>query len=101
MHIFWLLGFRGDILKMATGGGQPNISQDTVRSLRIPAPDVSTQREIVRFLEREEGLYRSKTELLNKRLELLAERKQALITAAVTGQIDVTSAGRATADLRA
>jgi type I restriction enzyme S subunit len=40
-------------------------------------------------VEEEHARYRS---LLARRSALLAERRQALITAAVTGQIDVTTA---------
>jgi type I restriction enzyme S subunit len=54
---------------------------------------VAEQRNIGRdcdALEEENAGYRSR---LARRSALLAERRQALITAAVTGQIDVTTAG--------
>ena len=91
---YWFIAHRTEIVQLGSGGGQPNISQDLVRSLRIPAPDsVAEQRNIGRdcdALEEENAGYRSR---LARRSALLAERRQALITAAVTGQIDVTTAG--------
>ena len=90
---YWFIAHRTEIVQLGSGGGQPNISQDLVRSLRIPAPDsVAEQRKIGRdcdALEEENAGYRSR---LARRSALLAERRQALITAAVTGQIDVTTA---------
>ena len=90
---YWFVAHRAEIVQLGSGGGQPNISQDLVRSLRIPAPDsVAEQRKIGRDCdarEEENASYRSR---LSRRSALLAERRQALITAAVTGQIDVTAA---------
>jgi type I restriction enzyme, S subunit len=90
---YWFIAHRTGIVQLGSGGGQPNISQDLIRSLRIPAPDsVAEQRAIGRdcdALEEENASYRSR---LSRRSALLAERRQALITAAVTGQIDVTTA---------
>jgi type I restriction enzyme S subunit len=90
---YWFVAHRAEIVQLGSGGGQPNISQDLVRSLRIPAPDsVAEQRRIGRDCdarEEENASYRSR---LSRRSALLAERRQALITAAVTGQIDVTTA---------
>jgi type I restriction enzyme, S subunit len=91
--LYWFIAHRTEIVQLGSGGGQPNISQDLVRSLRIPAPDsVAEQKRIGRdcdAVEEEHARYRS---LLARRSALLAERRQALITAAVTGQIDVTTA---------
>jgi type I restriction enzyme S subunit len=91
--LYWFIAHRTEMVQLGSGGGQPNISQDLVRSLRIPAPDsVAEQRKIGRDCdarEEENASYRSR---LSRRSALLAERRQALITAAVTGQIDVTTA---------
>jgi type I restriction enzyme S subunit len=90
---YWFLAHRPEIVQLGSGCGQPNISQDLVRSLSIPAPDsVAEQRRIGQACaaaEEENAAYRS---LLSRRSALLAERRQALITAAVTGQFDVTTA---------
>lgn len=88
---YWLLAHREYITTLASGGGQPNISQDLVRSLRIPAPSLHQQHGIVSTIESGEAQVKRQRQLLARRRELLAEWRQALITAAVTGQFDVAT----------
>ena len=38
---YWLAGFRGVLISHSAGGGQPNLSQEALRALRIPACGVS------------------------------------------------------------
>lgn len=86
---FWMLGHRGGIISMASGGGQPNISQEDIRRLRIPLPKTNTLSPILARLEREHA---SKAEIargMERQIDLLTERRQSLITAAVTGQIPI------------
>ena len=91
---YWFCAHRAEILRLGSGGGQPNISQELIRSLRIPAPDsLQTQRDIAgecRIIDEE---INNRQMMLLRRVDLLSERRQALITAAVTGQFDVTTAG--------
>ncbi|MET7596574.1 restriction endonuclease subunit S [Streptomyces sp. NPDC005481] len=88
----WFRAHREEILKLASGGGQPNISQDLVRGLRIPAPSRHEQGEIVHQANSLESMSSRQQQFQMRRAELLTERRQALITAAVTGQFDVTTA---------
>ncbi|WP_103534423.1 restriction endonuclease subunit S [Streptomyces sp. SM11] len=91
---FWFRGHREEILRLASGGGQPNISQDLVRSLRLPAPfPREEQEEIAARAAAVETAVSRQRQLQMRRALLLAERRQALITAAVTGQFDVSTAG--------
>ncbi|MGH3776160.1 MAG: restriction endonuclease subunit S [Pseudonocardiaceae bacterium] len=95
---YWLLAHRSEILRLASGGGQPNISQDLVRMLRIPAPESpGEQQYIVNQCDEINSQSSAQQAQLIQRSSLLAERRQALITAAVAGQIDVTTAGGASA----
>ncbi len=90
---YWLLAHRPHIIELAVGAGQPNISQEIVRSLRIPTPGLPEQRHIVNELR---TLDRQVDGLMSRcadSVRLLLERRQALITAAVTGQLDVATAG--------
>lgn len=48
---YWLWAHRVEIADLGAGGGQPNISQDTIRMLRIPAPDLGSQSAIVSALD--------------------------------------------------
>ena len=60
--------------------------------LRIPLPSVNEQKEIVQTIRRQNNRIDSLTDRVRRQQELLRERREALITAAVTGQFDVTTA---------
>ncbi len=89
---FLLLAARDHLLRQASGGGQPNINQDKIRSLRVPTPPIAEQQQIVEYLQQKT----TSTQLLiakaDQLIVLSKERRSALITAAVTGQIDVRAA---------
>ena len=86
---WWLWAYREHIISMAYGAGQPNISQEVIRGLRIPAPEVKEQQEIVDRIEREADRVERSIAKLTEFVELLVERRQALITAVVTGEMSV------------
>ena len=95
---FALLAARRHLLTLASGGGQPNINQDKLRSLRIPIPPEHEQTDIVRSLDKS---LRDATQLAREAkilIDLARERRAALITAAVTGQIDVTAKNKPAAE---
>lgn len=62
---------------------------DELLSLRTPVPPMDEQQEIVRRFEGEASRTRSAIGALGRQVGLLTERRQALITAAVTGQLAV------------
>lgn len=84
-----LLAAREWLLLEAAGGGQPNINQDTIRSFRIPVPPLEDQRRIVDRLDEQTATIDTLIAETEKFIDLAHERRSALITAAVTGQIDV------------
>lgn len=74
-------------------------SSSKILNFPIPLPPVRHQHEMVHDLRRWLGTAARAQKELSRQLELLAERRQALITAAVTGQIDVpTASGRGIED---
>ncbi len=47
-YLYWILKHQTDnFIKLSTGGGQPNISQQIIRNFQIPLPPLSVQEEIV------------------------------------------------------
>ena len=88
----WFHAHRSHIMALASGGGQPNINQDLVRSLFISAPNIKKQKEIVDILSEYQEDLREADDALIRQIDLLQEYKQSLITAAVTGEFDVTTA---------
>ena len=90
MYLFyWLISFRQEIIQLSSGGGQPNINQEKVAALKISTPTLEEQKEIISFLDQETLKLRQLMVKANKVIELLKERRTALISAAVTGKIDV------------
>ena len=86
---WWLWANRENLISMAYGSGQPNISQEIVRGLRVPAPGVSEQRRIAQRIDAEVAQTERAKSKLNRLIALLNERRQALITATVTGEFPV------------
>ncbi len=86
---YWLMAFRGDIVDLfSAGGGQPNINQEAIANLWVPSPIPEEQATIVAALDREiariDALIQKKTRFI----ELLKEKRQALISHAVTKGLD-------------
>jgi type I restriction enzyme S subunit len=81
---YWLWMRRPILISLSTGGGQPNLSQDDLRQIRISTPPLAEQRAIAWFLDRETGRM---DQLVAKKLELierLREKRTALISRTVT-----------------
>jgi type I restriction enzyme S subunit len=75
-----------------TGVSVPHISPDQILAFPIPVPPLDEQRAIARFLQDEENSLAGMTQSCGQATALLKERRSALISAAVTGQIDVRGA---------
>ena len=81
---YWFLGLRQQILSLATGGGQPNVSQDILRTLRVGCPERTEQTKIASFLDRETAKIDALVAEQQRLIELLKEKRQAVISHAVT-----------------
>ena len=81
---YWLQAFKNEIIQLSSGGGQPNINQEKVASLKISAPLVEDQVTIVNFLDHETAKIHSLISKQEKLIELLKEKRQAVISHAVT-----------------
>ena len=74
------------LLVSAIGGGQPNISQDTIRKQKIVVPPFVEQQAIADYLDKKCALVDSSISKAQHQVELLQEYKQSLITEVVTGK---------------
>lgn len=81
---YWFLGNRKEIINLSQGGGQPNISQDIIRSLRVYCPPIDEQIQIADFLDQKTAEIDSLIADKEKLIALLEEQRQAIITEAVT-----------------
>ena len=77
---------------MYGAGGQKRVPDDFVRNFATAFPQLSEQRAITKFIGDELGRFDTLTAEAQRAIDLLQERRTALISAAVTGQIDVRSA---------
>ncbi|MGW4047344.1 restriction endonuclease subunit S [Streptomyces sp. NPDC004721] len=92
--LLWCLrAMRSDLLgRLAMGSTHKTIYVPDLQMLRIPVPSLVEQGEIVDAIRRQNSRIDNLTDKVRRQVELLTERRQALITAAVTGQFDVTTA---------
>jgi type I restriction enzyme S subunit len=89
---YWLLAFKQNIIDLyAFGGGQPNINQEVIAGLKIPAPKVQDQARIARFLDYETARIDALIEEQESLIELLKEKRQAVTSHAVTKGLDRTA----------
>jgi type I restriction enzyme S subunit len=82
---------RGQIEVSATGASNSmlNIGQSAILEMAAPIPPVSEQKTIVNSLRRDVARYGSLTAETQSAIAILQERRSALVSAAVTGKIDV------------
>lgn len=70
-------------------GTQQNIGMKTLSGLPVAVPPLALQRELLAVLDTDENHVQRSLTASRRSVELLKERRSALITAAVTGQIDL------------
>ncbi|MFE7751639.1 restriction endonuclease subunit S [Streptomyces sp. NPDC057428] len=84
----------GEFAAIATGANIYHLSAERVRSLLTRFPDLDKQRRIADHLAEETRRIDRLIAARRRQVGLLTERRQALITAAVSGQFDVSTASR-------
>ena len=85
---YWLYMRRPILIALSAGGGQPNLSQDDLKQLRIPAPPLEEQLTIADYLDRETTRIDALLKKKQKQIKLLQEKRTALISHAVTKGLD-------------
>ncbi|EAI9944728.1 restriction endonuclease subunit S [Campylobacter upsaliensis] len=84
---YYFIAKRQDLISMAYGGGQPNISQDIIKNFKIPLPPLQEQKQIANFLDEKCEKINSVIEKTKKQIELIKEYKNTLINEAVCGRV--------------
>ena len=84
---FWMCSL--DLGELANPGAVPSINEGQIREIRVPVPSFEEQQAIVTFLDRETARIDGLIEKIRKSIDMLREYRTALISAAVTGKIDV------------
>ncbi len=94
---YFFIGIREDIIRLSYGGGQPNISQDTIKQLRIPCPPKDEQLQIVEHLKKRTTALDQLIKNIEAQIEKLQELRKIKIYEAVTGKIKVNAYAETTA----
>ncbi|MEP3478654.1 MAG: restriction endonuclease subunit S [Fuerstiella sp.] len=89
-HVSFSDSFRIDFEnKIDFTGQQPNISPLDIADIRVPLPPMEEQEQIAAYLDKKLAQYSVLQIQADEAVDLLQERRTALISAAVTGKIDV------------
>lgn len=81
--------FREYLAPIFTGVSVPHMSPDQLNNFQVAMPATAEQNEIVTYLDRETAQIDALSAKARQMIDVLKERRQALISAAVTGKIDV------------
>lgn len=77
-------------IRKAVGGGQPNISQDTIKSTWIPIPPKEEQKQIASYLNTKCTEIDNLISIKLSKIDSLKEYKKSIIYEYVTGKKEVT-----------
>ena len=84
-YLFYAIKTAKDyLIRKAVGGGQPNISQDTIKQLWLPQPSLEQQKKIADFLDEKCAEIDTVIEKTKATIEEYKKLKQSVITQAVT-----------------
>lgn len=84
-----LRSMKPEFRRLMMGSTHQTIYMPDIRSFRLPLPPLAEQDEIVARLDRRIGAFRAAAVKVKESIAKLKEHRSALITAAVSGQIDV------------
>jgi type I restriction enzyme S subunit len=86
---YWFIANKQSIVNLSKGGGQPNISSEILKNIKLACPDKVEQDLIVEYIK----LKTNRIDLLINKIQnekdLLDQYKSALISEVVTGKVDV------------
>jgi type I restriction enzyme S subunit len=90
-YFYYCMRFAVETGVFLVDGGStiPHLTGEKLRALRLPCPPASEQREIAAFLDTGMASFDALTAEAQRAINILEERRTALISAAVTGKIDV------------
>ena len=83
------------LLSIQTGALHPHLNCGHVRTIQMPVPPVEEQQAILQYISAATRKLDAIASATERSMSLLKERRAALITAAVTGQVDIRGTSNA------
>jgi type I restriction enzyme S subunit len=83
---------RDELNALAVGSTFKRINVDQIKALRVPHPEPADQRRIAAECSKVDGTAARIVDAIDRQITLLRERREALITLAVSGQLEVMTA---------
>ena len=77
------------LYSIRTGGMHPHLNCGEVKYVKVSVPPIDEQQEIIAYIERMKSKFNDLINNAEQAIQLMQERRTALISAAVTGKIDV------------
>lgn len=74
-----------------TGGNREGLTIEGIRDFQITLPPITEQQQIIEYLDEQTQLMDNTISIEEKRIELLKEYRQSLISEVVTGKLKVTT----------
>jgi type I restriction enzyme S subunit len=78
-----------DLGQYSVSAAQPGVSVERLNILKIAYPSIEEQDKIAEVIKNQTDRFDKLTERCTRAIQILQERRTALISAAVTGKIDV------------
>ena len=85
---YWFIGNKEHIINLAIGGGQPNISQNILKDVRVCCPNFNEQTTIAHYLDHKTTQIDTLIFKKQQFITLLQEERTAVINQAVTKGLD-------------
>ena len=94
-YLYWAIRSQHSRSQMSLGASgvtRFGLRADTIANLRIPVPGHRGQLDVADHLDKERERVVALDEMLTQQVELLREHRRSLITAAVTGELEIPGA---------
>lgn len=91
-YAYLLITSKGAVAELSLeskGSTMENLNTETLGRIRLPLPTISEQKAILEYVHEVSGQFKALVDAAESGISLITERRSALISAAVTGKIDV------------
>jgi type I restriction enzyme, S subunit len=88
-YYYWFLSFQENLKILGRGGGQPNINKDMIKEFPVIKLSINEQEQIVAYLDEKTSTIDKSISIEERRIGLLKEYRQSIISQVITGKIKV------------